>query len=244
MPFFIKGKRKKESNGFKGMNGDASGSKFKKKSKKIDSDEEISSESDEDIKVQQDYKHSSDDEVEETAQEKKLRLASKYLEEIAKEEKKRLEADEVDRDIIAARLKDDVLEQAGRLRKAFADSITGHETPIFLRCKEHSRTITCVILSPDNQLLFSASDDYNIVKWSLPDRKKLQVIKRTDEKGHRNKILALAISSDQKFFVSADKTAKIVVWRPSDMSYVHTFAGHRTDVTGVVFRKDTHQLFR
>jgi len=241
MPFFIKGRKRKQINGQKGV---ASQRDRAKKGKKEANDEEISSDSEEDVKIQKDYEYSSDDEIEETAQEKKLRLANKYLEEIAKEEKKRLELDEVDQNFITARLKDDVLEQAGRLKKAVADSITGCAEPIHLKCKEHSRTITCILISPDDSLLVSASDDFNIVKWSLPDRRKLQVIKRTDVKGHKKRIQALAMSSDLLYLVSGDAAAKIYVWKVENLSFVHNFEGHRVDVTGLTFRRGTHQLFR
>jgi ribosomal RNA-processing protein 9 len=68
--------------------------------------------------------YSAEDDVEdETAQEKKLRLAKVYLEEIEKEERNRRENDEVDTDVMASRLKDDVLEAEGRLRKEVADQV-------------------------------------------------------------------------------------------------------------------------
>ncbi len=68
----------------------------------------------------------------ETAQEKKLRLAKIYLEEIQKQEQARKERDEdenendEDNNFLLAtsqRLKEDVLEGEGRLRKEIADQI-------------------------------------------------------------------------------------------------------------------------
>jgi len=59
----------------------------------------------------------------ETAQEKKVRLAKLYLEEIEKEERSRRENEDVDEDLVASRLKEDVLEAEGRLRKEVADQI-------------------------------------------------------------------------------------------------------------------------
>lgn len=246
MPFFIRGKRKKEQGtsvsskkGEKGLNAKAKSRKYEDNDEEIDSDLE-----EDDPKLNNKYTYSSESDVEESAQDKRLRLAHKYLEEVEKEEKRRLEIEEVDKDVIARRLKEDFLEQTGRLRKTVADSYAGHGEFVSLQCKEHSRSITCLVLSSDSRYLYSASEDFNIVKWSVEERKKLNVIKRTDANGHKKKILALAISTDNKFFVSGDNAGKLNVWNPEDLSLIHKFDGHKTDITGLAFRKDTHQLFR
>lgn len=248
MPFFIKGKRKKQTavNGLKKVEYEGSSKKGKyenHKNKKGDT-EEIDSDLEEDLSIKNDYKYSSESELEETVQEKRLRLAHTYLEEIEKEEKKRLETEEVDKEVIAQRLKEDALEKAGKLRKNVADLYSHCGDFLVLKCKEHSRSITCLVVSEDNQFLFSASDDLNIVKWSIKDKKKQFVIRRTDENGHKRKILALAVTSDNKFLASGGYDAKLKIWDFKYMALLHTFSGHKTDITGLVFRKGTHQLFR
>lgn len=253
MPFFIKGKRKHQSSlGSKGKNNFKKdgfkkvrlGSSKKGRENDKDDDEELDSDLEEQAELQNDFKYSSESEIEETVQEKRLRIANKYLEEVKKQEQERLETEDVDKDTIAQRLREDVLEQAGKLRKNVGDLYSHCGENVILRCKEHSRSLTCLVISNDNKFIFSASDDFNIVKWSINDRKKLGIIKRTDKHGHKKKILALAISSDFQFLASGDKSPIINIWNPSNLSHIHSFSGHKIDITGLAFRRETHQLFR
>lgn len=243
MPFFIRGKKRKEDRG-----------KDTKKNKKRkhepvssknaeNGDEEIESDSEEEVTVENDYKYSSESE-DETAQEKRLRLAKQYLEEIKIEEQKRLELDEIDKDVVSKRLKEDILEKAGKLKKLVADNYTGHGETKSLVCKEHGRSITCFVLSLDDEHLFSASEDCNIVKWSLKDKKKLCFSHRKSEHGHKKKILSLALSTDKKFLASGDASSVLNIWNADDLKFLHKFKGHKKAVTGLAFRRDSHQLFR
>ncbi|XP_054258966.1 U3 small nucleolar RNA-interacting protein 2 isoform X2 [Macrosteles quadrilineatus] len=144
----------------------------KSNGKEIDSDE-ISSD-------EEDLKRNSDVESDEnlvSAQEKKVLLAKKYLEEIEREEKERLETGDVRRGV-TNRLREDLLDQAGKLTKKVADKLLKPEdSDIFvLRCKEHKLSITCIATSYDSTHIFSASKDANIVKWDLSERRKVGVI--------------------------------------------------------------------
>lgn len=105
-----------------------------------------------------------------------------------------------------------------------------------LQCKDHKKPITCLAISQDCQLLFSASKDCTIVKWSLSDWKRLGVIKRVDKKnpngakGHKSVIQSLSISSDGKFLASGDMDNMIHIWDPATLSYLHTFKGKKTNM--------------
>ncbi|KAK6621303.1 hypothetical protein RUM43_011609 [Polyplax serrata] len=248
--WFLESKRKRQplgSDGHNNINLKNKKSWNKKgkpeKAKKRIANEEIDSDLEDDLSLQNDYKYSSESEVEETVQEKRLRLARTYLEEIEKEEQKRLETEDVDKDVITQRLKEDALEKAGKLRKNVADLYSCCGDYLVLKCKEHSRSITCLAVSNDNQFLFSASDDFNIVKWSVKYREKKFVIKRTDAHGHKRKILTLAVSCDSHFLASGGLEPIIKIWNADDLTYIHSFNGHKIDVTGLAFRKNTHQLF-
>ena len=92
------------------------------------------------------------------------------------------------------------------------------------------------------------------------------------DKCHRHRILALAISSDGRFLVSAyyetsvfalnvliceiksysfvftlqvsgDEGNLIHVWNSDSLQHIHVFKGHKGPVTGLAFRRDAHQLF-
>ena len=81
-------------------------------------------------------------------------------------ERDRAESKDIDQSVIEGRLKHDLLEQSGRLRKNIADKYTGYDADNIkvLRCKEHNLPITCVIVSVDNKYIYSASKDCVIVK--------------------------------------------------------------------------------
>lgn len=65
---------------------------------------------------------------------------------------------------IATRLREEYLEEKGRLRKVVASSYTGHGEPIVLRYKQHRESITCLCISGDGKFLYSGSKDGTIVK--------------------------------------------------------------------------------
>ena len=77
-----------------------------------------------------------------------------------------LEKDRADfeKGAIARRLHEEYLDEKGRLRKVVADTYTGHEEPIVLKCKHHRESITCLCLSSDGKFLYSGSKDGSIVK--------------------------------------------------------------------------------
>ncbi|CAG0897819.1 unnamed protein product [Cyprideis torosa] len=230
--------------------------------KPADDDEEItsSSSSDEEENAAEGVVRTAPQEEEEeaedleTPQEKRLRLTKKYLEEIASmEEGKSMSL----HDAVSSRLKEDVLEQAGRLRKALADKIEGVESSAVLRAKEMRLAPTCLVLAPDNDSLFAAGKDGVIVKWSISSGQKLCCTprgnrRRPHEEGeeegaepqtHSSAVLCLDVSSDGRLLVSGDASAAILVWAPLDLSFIRRFRGHRGPVTGVAFRKGSRELY-
>lgn len=192
------------------------------------------------------YQAASSDDEEETAQEKRLRLAKLLVEEITEQEKERAEAEEIDRDVIAHRLREDVAEQSGKLYRKVADNLHFCADDAF-SLRGHQRSLTCVVISSDNQYVYTGSKDCTIIKWSVANCKKVKVIprgpKNKSEKMHSAHILCLAISSDNKFLVSGCENKIIHVWNPDTMDHIRAFTGHRDSIMGLVFRKNSHQLF-
>ena len=43
--------------------------------------------------------------------------------------------------------------------------------------------------------------------------------------------------------VAGESCGAIFVWSPDDLSFIHRFKGHRGAVTGLAFRKGTHELY-
>lgn len=65
---------------------------------------------------------------------------------------------------VARRLREEYLEEKGRLRKTIAINYVGHDELTTLRCKEHKSSITCICLSSDGSTLYSGSKDGSLVK--------------------------------------------------------------------------------
>lgn len=220
----------------------------KRRTEKIDDEEILSSD-----EAFTDEDQSSHDEEEEdqnlTAQEMKLKLAKKYLKE--KEEQERLENSEVTPDILASRLKEEGLRQAGKLRKKVADKllvVTESDIHV-LRNKDHSLSVTCVVISSDSRFIYSASKDCFIIKWSVLNQQKVHSIssahklKDKSKVGHDGTIISLAISCDNRFLVSGDIKNLILVWSPETMEHIHTFKGHSGPVTGLAICRETNHLY-
>jgi WD40 repeat protein len=97
----------------------------------------------------------------------------------------------------------------------------------------HRRLITALTISPDGELLASASADRTVRLWHLPDG---QILKTLDN--HTNFVVSLDISPDGNFLASgsADKTVRL--WRLPGGELVKTLAGHAGEVGAVAFSPD------
>jgi len=221
----------RESDESEGDDGDI----FDEKKPKKSFDEEILSEG-------------SEEEIE-TAQEKRLRMAKQFLDAIEKEEQDRSELKEVSKETIAHRLKEEVLEQQGKLYKWIAEEITGYDKDNIKVLRGHKLPVTCHVISPDNRFIFSASKDCSIIKWCVETCKKVKVIhggrKGTEDRhiGHTAHVLSLAVCTDGKFLVSGCQNGVIHIWDPETMELLKTFKQHKGAITGLTFQRGTHQLF-
>ncbi|KAG8200444.1 hypothetical protein JTE90_000526 [Oedothorax gibbosus] len=180
---------------------------------------------------------------EETEQEKKLRLTKKYLAQIEREEQDKNVGDDT-KAAVAQRLKDEVLEDAGRLQKKKAHEYENIVPEVAHVFKGHNLSVTCVVVSSTEKFFFSGSKDCSIIKWSIEEKKKLKIVqggKKQSSSGH-GQILALALSSDDKFLASGCSNKIINIWNPDTMELLKTFRGHKDAISGLVFEKNSHQL--
>ncbi|XP_029455381.1 U3 small nucleolar RNA-interacting protein 2 [Rhinatrema bivittatum] len=212
--------------------------------------EEISSDSDTERPVGQKrtQRHIEDEEIEETAQEKKLRLAKSYLAQLQQQEEEKAEEETFQQDLVAGRLEEEVLEQRGKLQRLVAKDLQPPDATEIRMLKGHKGPITCLVISPDDQHIFSASKDCSIIKWDVCSGKKVHVIPRgrkgiADQHGHMAHILAMAISSDGKYLATGDKNKLILIWAAETCSHLYKFPGHRDAVSALSFRKGTYQLY-
>lgn len=212
--------------------------------------EEISSDSEsESVAPRKTEEEEEEEELEETAQEKKLRLAKLYLEQLRQQEEEKAEARAFEEDQVAGRLKEDVLEQRGRLQKSVAKEIQAPAPTDIRVLRGHQLSITCLVITPDDLAIFSAAKDCTIIKWSVESGRKLRVIPRAKKgtqgqpPGHSSHILCMAISSDGKYLASGDRSKLILIWEAQSCQHLYTFTGHRDAVSGLAFRRGTHQLY-
>ncbi|XP_034725083.1 U3 small nucleolar RNA-interacting protein 2 isoform X1 [Etheostoma cragini] len=258
-PFFMK-KKEKPKFAIKGKNtavlkrkadGD-SGGKSKLRAKKPNSkhNEEISSDSETESPVVP-RKRQSNEEVdyEETPQEKKLRLAKLYLDQLKEEEEDKAEEDSFETDLIAGRLQEDVLEQKGKLQRLIAKDLMPPDASEIRVLRGHKLPITCLVISSDDKFIFSAAKDCSIIKWDVVAGKKLHTIpggrKGTEDRhvGHTGHILCMAISSDGKYLATGDVNKLIMIWEAETCKHLYKFTGHKGPVSGLSFRKGTHDLY-
>ena len=80
----------------------------------------------------------------------------------------REEAEEAERAgrSVADRLRDEVLERAGRLQRPLADSCVqpAADRVRRLRCKQLQLPVTCAVLAPDDKFLYTGSKDCALIK--------------------------------------------------------------------------------
>ncbi|NXK03925.1 U3IP2 protein, partial [Herpetotheres cachinnans] len=115
----------------------------------------------------------------------------------------------------------------------------------------HQLPVTCLVISPDDRFIFSASKDGSLIKckWEVDSGKRLYVVpggrKGTEERhmGHASHVLCMAISSDGKYLATGDRNKLIMIWDAATCKRLHIFTGHRDAVSGLSFRKGTHQLY-
>uniref|UniRef100_A0A667X3B6 U3 small nucleolar RNA-interacting protein 2 n=1 Tax=Myripristis murdjan TaxID=586833 RepID=A0A667X3B6_9TELE len=186
---------------------------------------------------------------EETPQEKKLRLAKLYLDQLREEEDKKAEEESFESDLIAGRLQDEVLEQKGKLQRLIAKDLMTPDPSEIRLLRGHKLPVTCLVISPDDKHIFSAAKDCSIIKWDVESGRKLHTIaggrKGTEDRhvGHTAHVLCMAISSDGKYLATGDMNKLIMIWEAETCKHLYKFTGHRGPVSGLSFRKGTHDLY-
>ncbi|KAM6968841.1 WD repeat-containing protein 43 [Tautogolabrus adspersus] len=92
----------------------------------------------------------------------------------------------------------------------------------------HSGGVNCVQWHPDDSLLYSGSDDTNIIEWDLQTGKP-----RSKWKADRAAVSSLCVSPDGKLLLSAGQVIKM--WDLDTKEVYRKFTGHSTAVTTLCF---------
>jgi ribosomal RNA-processing protein 9 len=245
-----------------------------KTTRRIEREESISgSESSDDgrgdaFDVQDGESESSEDEGE-TAAEKRLRLAQRYLDNIRNEveEEVGFDAEQIDKDLIAERLKEDVAENKGKIYRNIAEELDFEEASHVFGHSGLQKAITgCAVKLP---YAWTISKDLCVEKWEIPDpksyasdpdrpsnvtprRRPKKLFWRKGNKnkkgdrafiGHTGEIISIAVSDSGKYLATGDKHARLIIWDAETLTPRHLFTRHRDAVTSLSFRRGTEQLF-
>ncbi|XP_008317944.1 U3 small nucleolar RNA-interacting protein 2 isoform X2 [Cynoglossus semilaevis] len=185
----------------------------------------------------------------ETPQEKKLRLAKLYLEQLKEADDKRADDEDFGNALVAGKLEEEVLEQKGKLQRLIAQDLLPPDASEIRLLRGHKLPITCLVISPDDKCIFSAAKDCSIIKWDVESGKKLHTIpggrKGTEDRhvGHTAHVLCMTISSDGKYLATGDMNKLIMIWEAETCKHIYKFTGHKGPVSGLSFRKGTHDLY-
>lgn len=208
----------------------------------------------------------------ETAAEKRLRLAERYLDNVRQEvDEAGFDAADIDRDIIAERLQEDVAESKGKVYRQLARRLAFEQASHSL-FRANTHTTTSVATCAPHA--YTVSKDRTLIKWKLqdlphkqwpqttkkkpkkpdaPPKRKPEKLAMTrgqtnkskdkDYKGHTGDILSVVASQDGKFVVTAGADKKLIVHDAKTLKPLRVFTHHRDAVTGLAFRRGTNQLY-
>ncbi|KAL2191177.1 WD40 repeat-like protein [Thermothelomyces heterothallicus CBS 203.75] len=257
--------------------------KKKKNKKAVERDESISGsdlesdESEDEVRDRSDSEADSDesDAGGETAAEKRLRLAQRYLEktrkEVELEDEYAFDAEQIDRDLLAERLQEDVAESKGKVYRRLAAELNFGEAS-HTQFRWNSGSVTSVAVCPP--YAYTTTKDGYLTKWKLQDLPKDQWPQTTKKKpkkppappkrrpericfaksnpskakdktyqGHTGIPLTVRASQDGKYVVTGGADRRLVVYNAADLKPIRAFTQHRDAVTGLAFRRGTNQLF-
>ncbi|KAE8148559.1 WD40-repeat-containing domain protein [Aspergillus avenaceus] len=204
----------------------------------------------------------------ETAADRRLKLAERYLENVREEvDDYGFDAAEIDRDLIAERLKEDVDEFKGRVYRQIASDLSfSTASHSFFRADTQSTT-SIAVHAP---YVYTVSKDKTLIKWELatpshaattttgaqngsskrpprPQRKKpkqvrfvrglQKIAESSEEQGHTKNILSVAVSPSGKFVATGGEDDKLIIWDAATLTPTKTFTHHRDSVSGLAFAR-------
>jgi WD40 repeat protein len=100
----------------------------------------------------------------------------------------------------------------------------------------HTRTVRSIMLTADERLAVSASDDHTVRVWDLVEGRECCTLA-----GHANKVRAAAVTLDGRRVVSASDDHTIKVWDPWAAGAPQSQPSHDGRVTAVALTSDGHR---
>ncbi|KAJ8253903.1 hypothetical protein COCON_G00205150 [Conger conger] len=103
--------------------------------------------------------------------------------------------------------------------------------------KAHDKDVNSVVVSPNDKLVASGSQDRTVKVWSLTDLVLLGVCR-----GHRRGVWCVQFSPMDQVLASASADGSVKLWGLQDFSCLKTFEGHDASVLKVIFVSRGSQL--
>lgn len=207
----------------------------------------------------------SDSEDGETAGDRRLKLAERYLDNIREEvDDVGFDAAEIDKDLIAERLKEDVDEFKGRTFRRIASKLSFPKASHSFFRSDTQTTTSIAVHAP---FVYTVSKDKVLTKWELatpndpnatasnenskrpprPQRKKpkrvgyargvRKVAETGEEQGHTASILSVAVSPSGRFVATGGADKKLIIWNADTLTPAKTFTQHRDSVSCLSFAR-------
>lgn len=231
----------------------------------FDSDDEVASRASEALDA-------GSDEEGETAAEARLRLAERYLQNVKQEvDEVGFDAADLDRDLIAARLEEDVAEAKGKVYRNLAAELAFEKAT---HCQFKANTLSITSIAAREPYAYTTSKDLHVHKWRIqdlasnqpsqsatkkskrpapPPRKKpelenylkgsLHKVNDKNYKRHVDEILCVAVSPDGKYLATGGADKRLIIYDADTLVPRRVFTHHRAAVTGLAFRRGTNQLY-
>lgn len=235
-------------------------------------DESISSSGSDDAarhsRVTEDVVSPSESEDEdETGAERRLRLAERYLQSLKTEvDEAGFDAEEIDRNMIAERLQEDVAETKGRVYRHISSTLSFSTADQTLF---RSKSLSITSIATCAPYAYTVSKDLQLTKWEIPTpapplartsqksskpvrRRPLRLITRRGEKRkcddpnyqqHIAPILCIAASTTGKYVATGGADKRLIIWSADNFTPLRVFTQHRDAVTSLSFRRGTNQLY-
>lgn len=200
---------------------------------------------------------------------RRLKLAERYLKNVAEDlDDTRFDAADIDKDLLATRLRQDVAELRGRLFRRLASRLSVRTTAASTHVRLGQHSVTAVAVHPP--YAYTASKDRLLVKWDLTPcvekatngtvekevaatrgQPRRVVSARGSKKngqcsaynGHTSKILCVSVSPDGRYVATGGADRRLIIWEAEDLKPLKVFTQHRDDVTALAFRRGTNQLY-
>lgn len=194
--------------------------------------------------------------AQESAADKRRRLAKQYLENLKQETDYNFDAQDLDNDIIAKRLREDVAETKGQVYRYIADNLLLSDMkPTITRVGSKALTSLAVRFP----YAYTVSKDMELIKWDIRDFKKkpqrirhsrgskkfTEISNESKNNGHSDEILTVAVSPDGKYVVTGGRDKRLLVWSAESLAPLRVLEtrDRRGEILGLVFRRGSDQLY-